>query len=106
VRPGGKARLGLEIYGPCENVRFRFKRFFGLRQTVCRFPVKVSADERLVCRDAVNWRLEKAKDGTLVKEGRLERPLPLLGRTQKLDFSADVPSGGVCTVDLMKEYVR
>jgi hypothetical protein len=106
VRPGGKVRLGLEIHGPCENARFQFKRFFGIKKTVCVFPVKVSEDERLVCRDSVNWRLEKAKDGALVKEGRLERPLPVLGRTQRLDFSAEVPSGGVCTVDLIKEYAR
>jgi len=106
VRPGETAALNLEIYGPCERPTFTFKSFFGLSKTVCAFDTAIAADEKLVCRDGFNWVVEKAKDGTRVRDGRLGKPLPRLSGSRDFEFTASVPDGGVCTVDIMKDYAR
>ena len=104
VRPGETAKLSLEIYGPCESPTFSFRKFFGLSTTVCAFETSVAKNEKLVCRNGIDWRVEKAADGALVKEGRLAEPLPRLSGSQPFAFTAKVPDDGVCTVDLMKDY--
>ena len=105
VRPGETAKLSLEIYGPCENPTFAFRKFFGLSTTACAFETSVAKDEKLVCRNGIDWRVEKAADGALVKEGRLAEPLPQLSGSKPFAFTAKVPEDGVCVVDLMKCYV-
>ena len=105
VRPGEEATISLEIYGPAENPTLTFSRFFGLSKTVCAFSTAIGADERLVCRDGHAWRLEKAKNGALVREGALETPLPTLGGgSNPFSFEAQVPDGASCAVDILKAY--
>ena len=104
VRPGEKADLSLEIYGPATNPTFTFSRFLGFIKEICVFPVLIGADERLVCRDGRNWKVEKAADGTLVCEGSLENPLPTLEKTTPFTFSTQLTPGTSCTVDLLKVY--
>ena len=105
MRPGEEATISLEIYGPAENPTLTFSRFFGLSKTVCAFSTAIGADERLVCRDGRAWRLEKAKNGALVREGALETPLPTLGGgSNPFSFEAQVPDGASCAVDILKAY--
>ncbi len=104
VRPGEKADISLEIYGPAKNPSFTFSKFFGFSKSVSLFPVEIAAGQRIVCRDGKAWRLEQSKDGKLVKEGVLEEPLPTLDGTTPFVFAADVPSDASCTVDILKSY--
>lgn len=104
VRPGEKAELSVDIYGPAKNPTFTFKNFFGLKKTVCTFAVEIGADERLVCSDGRKWKVEKMKDGTVVKEGELASPLPVLDKSTAFDFSADLTNDTPCVVDILKEY--
>ena len=41
-----------------------------------------------------------------VKEGELATPLPTLDDTTDFDFSADLPEGTSCVVDILKEYTH
>ena len=104
IRPGEEAGLSVDVYGPAENPTFTFPGFLGMFKTVCTFPVAIGADERLVCRDGVNWKVEKAKDGSPVREGKLEEPLPTLGKTAPFEFTAKVPEDAACMVDILKVY--
>ena len=104
VRPGEKADISFEIYGPAKNPSFTFPRFFGFSKSAITFPVEVKAGQRLVCRDRKAWRLENSKDGKLVKDGVLEEPLPTLGGTTAFGFAAEVPDGATCAVDILKSY--
>jgi hypothetical protein len=104
VRPGEKAKLSIELYGPAKNSVFTFKRYFGLGKTVCAFNAEIGKDERLVCRDGRTWKVEKCADGKVVREGTLEKPLPLLKGTSTFTFAAEVPQGQSCSVDLLKTY--
>ena len=103
VRPGEKAALSLEIYGPAAKPTFTFKRFFGLKKTVCAFDAEIGAGERLICRDGRKWFIETLKEGKTVKEGELATPLPVLGGTTTFEFTAGL-SGEPCVVDILKEY--
>ena len=105
VRPGEKVALSLEIYGPAKNPSFTFKSFFGFKKNVCLFATEIGADERLVCRDGKNWRVEKSASGNLVGEGVLETPLPTLRKSTPLIFAAEVPDNASCTVDILKNYL-
>jgi hypothetical protein len=104
VRPGEKADISFEIYGPAKNPSFTFSKFFGFSKTVCLFPVEIEVGQRLVCRDGKAWRLENSKDGKLVKEGTLEEPLPTLDGSTPLVFAAEVPADASCAVDILKSY--
>ncbi len=104
VRPGEKARLSLELYGPAKSPTFTFKRFFGLSKTVCAFETEIAADERLVCRDGRAWLVEKRKTGEVVRKGELAEPLPVLGKTTDFDFAATLTGDAPCVVDLLKAY--
>ena len=104
VRPGEKAGLSLDIYGPAENPTFMFPGFLGMFKTVCAFPVVIGADERLLCRNGMNWKIEKAKDGSVVREGVLSEPLPTLSETASFSFTATVPDEATCMVDILKVY--
>ena len=106
VRPGEQVKLTLDVYGPATRPTLTFKRFFGLKKTVCAFDAEIGADERLICRDGQKWRIETLKDGKTVKEGELATPLPTLDDTTDFDFSADLPNGTSCVVDILKEYAR
>lgn len=104
VRPGEKASLSLDIYGPAKNPTFTFRRFFGLKKTICAFEADIAADERLVCRDGKKWTVEKLNDGAVVKSGELKASLPVLGKTTKFEFAAEVAGEKPCVVDILKEY--
>jgi len=106
VRPGERALLSFEIVGPVENPTFRFKRLFGLMSDTCVVPVKVAADETLVCRDGKRWQLKEAKAGKIRGEGELSKPMPILDKSRAFEFTADVPEDGVAVVDILKEYVK
>jgi hypothetical protein len=105
VRPGEKAELSLELYGPAENPVFRFSGFLGFGKTECAFNARIAADERLVCRDGRSWKVEKCRDGAVVREGMLKDPFPVLDSSRGFEFSATVPEGESCSVDLMKTYI-
>ena len=104
VRPGEKAKLSVELYGPAKNPVFTFKRYFGLGKTVCSFNTEIGKDERLVCRDGRTWKVEVCANGKVLREGTLEKPLPLLRGTSSFTFAAEVPQGQSCSVDLLKTY--
>jgi hypothetical protein len=104
VRPGEKAALSLEIYGPAAKPTFTFKKFFGLRNTVCAFDAEIGVGERLICRDGSKWFIETLKEGKTVKEGALATPLPVLGGTTDFEFSAGLKDGKSCVVDILKAY--
>jgi hypothetical protein len=104
VRPGEKAKLSIELYGPAKNPVFTFKRYFGLGKTVCAFNTEIGKDERLVCRDGRTWKVEVCANGKVLREGTLEKPLPLLRGTSSFTFAAEVPQGQSCSVDLLKTY--
>ena len=104
VRPGEKASLSVELYGPAANPTFTFRRFFGLKKTVCQFEADIADDERLVCRDGTAWSVEKLKDGTVTRSGSLKTALPVLGKTTKFTFAAGLKDGVPCVVDVLKEY--
>ena len=104
VRPGEKAKLSIELYGPAKNPTFTFKRYFGLGKTVCAFNTEIGGNERLVCRDGRTWKVEVCSNGKVLREGSLEKPIPLLKGTSTFSFTADVPEGKSCSVDLLKTY--
>ena len=105
VRPGEKASLSLEIYGPATKPTFTFKRSFGQKETICAFDAEIRAGERLVCRDGRKWCIETLKDGSTVKEGELATPLLTLDGTTAFEFSAGLKNGAPCVVDILKEYL-
>jgi hypothetical protein len=48
--------------------------------------------------------VEKCSDGKVEREGTLAKPLPLLKGTSDFTFTAEVPQGQSCSVDLLKTY--
>ena len=100
MRPGEKAALSLEIYGPAAKPTFKFVE----SGTVCAFDAEIGAGERLVCRDGRKWFVETLKDGKTVKEGELAKPLPTLDGTTAFGFSAGLNGGAPCVVDILKAY--
>jgi hypothetical protein len=105
VRRGGKAKWSFEISGPCENPAFSFKTLFGMKDNVYRIPASAAADEAIVCRNGIDWKVVKTRNGATVREGRLAKPLPLLRASYPFSFSATVPEDKVCIVDILEEYV-
>ena len=102
VRPGERAKLSVEIFGPCARPSLAFGG--NAEQTVSSFATEIAADEKLVCRDGATWTVIKTGTGKTVSSGKLTTPLPVLTRPAPLRFTADVPDGQSCVVDLMKEY--
>ena len=100
VRPGEKARLTLEVYGPAENPTFAFPDL----GVTCLLAAKIGAEERLVCRDGRAWCVENARTGALVRQGALETALPVLTASTAFAFTATRPADAVCQVDILKEY--
>ncbi len=97
VRPKARAGVSCEILGPAQGPRLRF----GAESV--ELP-SVDAGELFVCRDGANWKIVKAADGQVLREGKLARALPILEATCDFAFSAEVPSGAHAEIDLMKEY--
>ena len=104
VRPGEKAAMSLDVYGPATRPTFTFRRFFGFSKTECAFDAEIKSGERLLCRDGRTWRVERLGDGATVKEGSLAEPLPLLDGTTDFEFSAELSGDTPCVVDILKEY--
>ena len=104
VRPGEKAKWSFEIVGPCGNPAFTFKTLFGMKRNVYTVPASAAEGESIVCRDGVNYQVVKCRDGEVVREGRLDRPLPVLRGSYPFEFSAEIPEDGMCVVDILKEY--
>ena len=105
ARPGEKAKLSFEIVGPCANPTFGFRKWFGFRKYAIVVPATAGADETIVCANGIDWKVVKSADGTVVKEGRLEKPLPVAKGVAPFAFSATLPEGGTCIVDILKEYL-
>lgn len=103
ARPGERARLSVAVCGPCSRPTFAFG--VGDARTVCAFAAEVAAGEQLVCRDGKTWQVIRPQTGVTIRSGTLATPLPTLSGAVPMDFSAEVPADGVCTVDLMKDYV-
>ena len=106
VRRGGKAKWSFEIAGPCENPTFAFKTLFGMKDNVYRIEAVAAADEAIICRNGIDWKVVKTRNGATVREGRLAKPLPLLRASYPLTFSATVPEDKACVVDILKEYIE
>lgn len=102
VRPGERAGLAVEICGPCARPTLAFGE--GAARTVCAFGTDLAADEQLVCRDGSAWKVVRPRTGAVVRSGTLAQPLPALDTSVPMDFTAEVPDGAVCVVDLMKDY--
>ena len=67
-----------------------------------RFPVTMSAGQRLVCRDQRHWSVSDAKRGTLAR-GTLDASLPALASGPTRISFACVPTGRA-EVKLVKVY--
>ncbi|MCQ2391887.1 MAG: alpha/beta hydrolase, partial [Kiritimatiellae bacterium] len=104
VRPGETARLEIEVMGPAKNPTFSFPAPAGSAKNTFTFPVVLAADEKLVCIDGVNWKVEKIANGVEVAKGRLPAVMPLLTRSVPLEFTAELVEGKACEVDLLKHY--
>ncbi len=106
VRPGEVAHMSFESRGPCASPKFVFSSFWGLSRKESAIDAVAGDDEMCVCRNGIDWTLVKAKDGRLVKEGRLSNPLPVLDGSADFEFSADLPKTGMPSpvVDILKDY--
>jgi hypothetical protein len=71
-----------------------------------RFPTRLIAGQRLVCRDGVTWHVLNA-DGTDAASGELPTPIPQLApgtNTVKLEFQQQIPTGFRAVVKTVKVY--
>jgi hypothetical protein len=96
VRPGGKARLEIELCGVMENPAL----------TVCgqslRFPVTLKSGQRLACTDGRKWSVIDA-DRRKISEGQLSEAVPMLkGGINRVCFSCSAADRA--QVKLVKVY--
>jgi hypothetical protein len=71
-----------------------------------RFPIRLTAGQRLICRDQTTWRVLNA-DSTEAASGRLPEPVPLLApgtNPVRLDFQASAASNLQVVVKTVKVY--
>lgn len=73
-----------------------------------RFPARLSAGQRLLCRDPATWRILNA-DGTEAASGQLADPFPTLSpgtNAVKLDFPSQPAPSYRVVVKTVKVYPR
>ncbi|HRU19772.1 MAG TPA: hypothetical protein P5125_05385 [Kiritimatiellia bacterium] len=96
VRPGEKARLGVEFSGGMASPAIL------AQGKTWSFPVTLQAGQRLLCRDGRNWSVLDANRATL-SQGTLDTPLPRLnGGPNRVVFTCENPDRArIC---LVKRY--
>ncbi|MDD4870207.1 MAG: hypothetical protein PHR77_06570, partial [Kiritimatiellae bacterium] len=96
VRPGGKAKLEIELCGGME------KPSLNIRGQTVSFPVTLKDGQRLLCRDQRHWVVMDA-NRTKVSEGELAGKLPVLkGGLNRVSFTCTAPDRA--QVKLVKVY--
>ncbi|MDD3544842.1 MAG: hypothetical protein PHG96_05710, partial [Kiritimatiellae bacterium] len=96
VRPRSKARLEIELKGEIDNP------VLTIGNSVARFPVKLKARDRLVCRDGKTWQVYGA-DRAKLAEGSLDKTLPIL-RGGPNEIALNCCAKGQALVKLTKVY--
>lgn len=101
VRPGEKAFVELRITGPVARPSISFGSG---KWTV---PVELGAEDRLFCRDAVNWyvlRQSGLDSSKIVSQGRFREPLPTLRRSIPVTLGSSDPGAAAAEFDITKRY--
>ena len=89
---------------PCKSLGFH-KSSFTLTSSLKLGEIVYINGPVITGRDEMHIRaIEKAKNGVLVSEGKLGESLPMLDGSAPFTFSAQVPDGSACTVDILKSY--
>lgn len=100
VRPGETATLDVTVYGPVKNPVLTWTDGRAV------FPVTLRAEDRLFCRDGLNWRVIDGKRREIAK-GALATPLPVLkGGTNAFGFACVDRDDCDVRLDFVKRYVR
>ena len=76
TRPGEKAQLTLDVWGPIDTPVFEID---GVRY---EFPVKLGKLDHLICRDGRNWRVEHVVPGATKDEGGIWYKVAPSGRKE------------------------
>ena len=117
VRPGERARLSLEIWGPVDTPSVK------LGGRTWTFPVKLEKGDHIVCRDGTEWKAERVKPGKTAEDagvwfkiapsarepiasGRLDHPLPTLTGGFELKLGAKDPKSCMARFDFVKRYLK
>ena len=117
VRPGERARLSLEIWGPVDTPSVK------LGGRTWTFPVKLEKGDHVVCRDGVEWKAERVKPGKTAEDagvwfkiapsarepidsGRLDHPLPTLTGGFELKLGAKDPKTCMARFEFVKRYLK
>ena len=116
VRPGEKARLCAEIYGPVDNPSLT------VGGRTWTFPVKLeSVNDHLTCLDGRRWKAVHITPGEThdanglwyrvtsshretIGEGELETPLPEIEGCVEVAAGTTNPSGAAARIELVKRY--
>ena len=117
VRPGERARLSLEIWGPVDTPSIK------LGGRTWTFPVKLEKGDHIVCRDGKEWKAERVKPGKTAEDagvwfkiapsarepiasGRLDHPLPTLTGGFELKLGAKDPKTCMARFEFVKHYLK
>ena len=102
VRPGEGASLIVEMVGPVKRPTLRWNR--GGERGDVTFEADVAAGQVLICENGADWKVVKAKDWSVVAQGRLAKPLPRFTGTAEVEVASADPAGASAIVDLTKRY--
>ena len=104
VRPGERAFLELRVTGPVKNPSLSARDGTNRSWT---FPVELSAEDRLFCRDGRVWYVLRPTgydSSKMVAKGVLDEPLPALSESTGFAFSSSDPASAAAEIDVVKRY--
>lgn len=98
TRPGEKARVAFEVYGPIAPFTL------AVGGDARRFDVALAENQYLVCRDCEHWQVrERGENPRVVAEGRIEPFRAVAGRAA-VTLSCDAPEKAFARVEMAKHY--